>query len=226
MLIALLFWYLESLQHRQTGASQFFVAIFSDVPQALNDPSVTLVDGGNTIELHLTSSLPGHARVITTSPATCGGPAFGNYETQSAVLNAGKESIIRCTPTRPPRSITFTKREMAIGMIRPVIVAPFAPANMVPAHQLRVAVAQRAVDAAEFEGGLAQALMPSAASVPSADDATNVRFLSRYGAAYEPSTIVTWTDYWAEIFWAAALVAIAVLIVLFGNALYAILTAT
>jgi len=226
MLIALLFWYLESLEHRQTAASQFFVAVFSDVPQALGDPSVTLIDGGNTIELHLASSLAGHARVITASPAGCGGSAFGNYETQNTVLNAGKESVIRCTPSRPPRSITFTKREMAIGMIRPVIVAPFAPANMVPAHQLRIAVAQRAVDAAQFQGGLAQALMPSSTSVPAADDETNVRFLSRYGAAYEPSTVVTWTDYWAEIFWAIALVALAVLVVVFGNALYAILTAT
>jgi len=226
MLIAALFWYLESLQHRQTASSQFFVAVFSDVPQALGDPSLTLVDGGNAIEVRLVSSLAGHARLVTSSPAGCGGESFGDYQRQNVTLDAGKATVLRCTPTRPPRSVTFTKREIAVGMIRPVLIAPFAAANMVPAHQLRLAVAQRAVDAAEFQGGLPEAVMPSPMRIAASDDESNVRFLSRYGAAYEPSAVITWTDYWAELYWAIGLVLLAVLIVVFGNAVYGFLTAT
>lgn len=225
MLVALVFWYLESLQHRQTAASAFRIAIFTDAPQAIADPVLLLQDGGNRIDVRLLSTVDAHGTIVVPHEQHCGTTspsAPSEYDAYDVDLKANTVVVINCAPNRPPRSITFTRRELTLGMIRPALIPPTLTQRRTPAHQLRVAFSQNAVDAAEFQGGLTEAVIPNSVRMPDGDDETNARYLSRYGAAFDPSAVITWTDYRAEVAWAIGLIALAVLIVLFGNAAYAL----
>lgn len=225
MLTAVVFWYLESLQHRQTAASQFRIAIFTDAPQAVADPVLVLHDGGNRIDVRLLSTVDAHGTIVFPHEQRCGTAAPSapaEYDAYDLNLKANAVTVVSCAPNRPPRSITFTKRELAVGMIRPALIPQTMTQGRTPAHQLRVAFSQNAVDAAEFQGGLNEAVAPNVIRMLDSDDETNARYLSRYGAAFEPFAAITWTDYRAEVSWAIGLIVLAVLIVMLGNAIYAL----
>lgn len=241
MLIAILLWNLAALERSQSAASQFFFAIYSDVPQAMADPSITLRDSGGRVELKVFSAAAARVRVIIPSSQSCAtdvrrdlSTALANsdavappeYRTLDISLKPGIPQSLECVPDRPPRSLGFTQREMTLGMIRPASISAQLTRAMTPAHQVRIAVASGSFEGGTFAGGLDAPVVSSEPHMLGASDETNARYLSRYGAAFQPSIAIQWRDARAELICFVALALVAILTVLCANALYALLTAT
>lgn len=230
MAIALVFWYLESQQHQQPAVSSFFIAIFTDSPRDLEKPTVLVTDRGRHLDVRLVSAVPGiHAQIVTAAPGYCTetGDALpepsnaDGYYRLDVTLDANVPSVVSCVATKPPRTISFTRRELSVGMIWPYRVARIVSAGFVPIHELRLQADEKTLDSVEYSGGLVQAVLPDPSSSADVQLANaNVRYLSRYGAQYAPWSTLQWVDYWAELFWAIGLLVLGALLVLLANAVY------